>query len=84
MDPPRVWKQGERVVITYGGRTVSGRVERASESGTAVMLAFQALLGGFAGHMPALWNPRLGEYQDIIVGGLVELADANTITEGRV
>lgn len=82
MGPERVWKRGERVAITYMGRTVVGRVEAASAEGVALMLAFEALLGGFAGHMPVLWHESPGEYRDIILGGVVAIAEGES-KEGR-
>lgn len=78
MGPARVWKRGERVAISYLGRTVTGRVEIASQSGESLMLAFEALLGGFAGHMPVLWHESPGEYRDIIMGAVVGIDEAES------
>ncbi len=83
MGPTRVWKRGERVAITYLGRTVTGRIEVASESGISLMLAFEALLGAFAGHMPVSWHEAPGEFRDIILGVTVELAEGES-REGRL
>lgn len=77
MEPPRIWKKGERVAITYRGRTVTGRVEMAGTTGRSLMLSFQALLGGFAGHMAVSWHGETSEFRDIIVGATVDLAEAN-------
>ncbi len=54
-EPPRVWKTGERCRITYDGRTVDGAIKLASTNGKSLMLAFEALLGGYVGMMPVSW-----------------------------
>lgn len=84
MPEPKIkWKRGDRVSITYLNRTVTGRVEIASENGEALMLAFEALLGGFAGHMPVSWYEETSEFRDIIMGATVELAEGDS-KEGRL
>lgn len=74
MKPTTIWKKGDRVGITYLGRTVTGRVELASENGISVCLVFDALLGGYAGRMPVLWNEERGEFRCLILGMPVTLA----------
>lgn len=81
--PNKIWKRGDRVAITYLNRTVTGRIEVASESGTTLMVAFEALLGAFAGHMPVAWNESAGEFRDIILGAPVMLAEGDS-KEGRL
>lgn len=73
--PSRIWKKGERVTIGYVGRRVTGRVELASANGVSLMLAFEALLAGYAGHMPVLWNEKEGGYRCLILGAVVELTE---------
>lgn len=76
--PSRIWKKGERVTIGYLGRRVTGRVELASANGVSLMLAFEALLAGYAGHMPVLWDDENGGYRCLILGVPVELAEPDT------
>ena len=68
-EPPRIWKEGETLMLTYGGRTVEALVETASDNGYSLILTFQALLVAFAGTMPVRWSDRKGEYQDLILHG---------------
>lgn len=78
-EPPRIWKQGERVDITYSGRVVTGRVELASKNGVSLMLAFEARLGGYVGLMPVIWNGV--EYEDLIMGVRVAITEPATARE---
>lgn len=76
-DPTRIWRTGERVRITTGGRTVDGTVILASPNGRSLALGFEALLspmgglGGYAGMMPVMWNE--GAFRDLIQGAPVAL-----------
>ncbi len=61
------FKQGDRVRITYKGRMVPGVVFLASDNGFSLMLSFQAMLGGYVGTMPVLWDEiEPGGYKDLI------------------
>lgn len=79
MEPPRIWKTGERCRITCGGRTVDGWVELASANGVSLFVCFDALLdpgggaGGYPGGMPLMWNGEA--FQDLAGRGIVELAE---------
>ena len=68
-----VWKTGEPTRITYEGRTVAGRVILASGNGRSLMLEFEALLGGYAGTMPVLWDDTGATFRDLICGLAVTL-----------
>jgi hypothetical protein len=57
-------KKGELVFITYEHRTVAGVVEMASSNGVSLMLAFDAMLGGFVGMLPCLWDGK--EFRDLV------------------
>lgn len=59
------WQKGDRVVITYGDRTVDGEVTLASPNSVSLMLSFEALLGGHAGMMPVLLDDD-GVYKSLI------------------
>ena len=58
------WKTGDKVRITYGEQTTEGNILLASENGRALMLAFEAVLGGYAGHMPVRYER--GTFRDLI------------------
>ena len=79
--PPRIWRKGERIDITYQGRVVTGRVELGSENGLALQIVFQALLGVFAGRMPVIWHESECEYRDIIMGGVVGISEPAALEE---
>lgn len=66
-------KTGDAVRIVYEGRTVRGSVKLASPNGRSLILEFEAILGGFAGMMPALMDDH-GIYRDLIFGRHVGVA----------
>jgi hypothetical protein len=68
-----IWKTGDKLVLTHGERTVAATVKLASPCGRSLMLAFEALLGGYAGMMPVLRHTD-GEYRDLITTSVVTLA----------
>ena len=47
-------RTGQRVTITYDGRTLDGLVVLASGNGRSLMLSFEGILGGWVGMMPVL------------------------------
>jgi hypothetical protein len=64
---------GDRVKITFRGRTVLGKVTLASGNGRSLMLEFEAILGGFVGMLPVV---RLdGQYIDVFFGEPVEIVE---------
>lgn len=71
MSPPRIWKTGERVRITFAGRTVVGHVVLASPNGRSLFLKFEAILGGHVGGMPALEDD--GVFRSLITHEEVKL-----------
>lgn len=71
--PARIFTTGERVTITYEGRTVVGTVKLASTNGVSLFLEFEALLGGFVGGMPVSRGDD-GVFRDIVVGKEVGLS----------
>lgn len=73
--PPRIWKIGEKVRITYGVRTVIGKVELATKNGLSLYLSFQTILGGHVGGMPVLWRQESG-YRAIMSGAPIGISDA--------
>lgn len=72
-----IWKTGDQARIIYEGRTVLGSVKLASPNGHSLMLEFDAILGGFAGMMPALMDDREGIYRDLIFGKHVGVASVD-------
>lgn len=49
-----VYRPGDLVQITAGGRTVDGEVVIASPCGKSLMVQFEAILSGHVGAMPLL------------------------------
>jgi hypothetical protein len=71
----RIWKKGERVWITMGDRTVDGVVLLASPNGLSLALVFEAILGGYAGMIPAYWDDEAGSFLGLACGQPVTLAE---------
>lgn len=57
-------KTGDRVRITYEGRTVFGHIKLASKNQRSLMLSFEAILGGYVGMMPVLLSGE--SYRDLL------------------
>lgn len=51
------WQAGESAVIECNGKTVTGRIRRASPNGVSLVLEFEAALAGHLGIMPVLLYP---------------------------
>lgn len=57
------------VFVTYKGKTVQAEVYKRSPNGKSVILRFDAMLGGYVGMMPIMWEemePPPGRYVDLI------------------
>lgn len=66
-------REGSRVLITYKGRELEGRVILASENQQSLMMTFDGMLGGYVGSMPVLDN---GDgYRDLIENEPVEVRE---------
>lgn len=72
----KIRKPGELVRVTYEGRTVSAMVGLASPFGNSLILVFQAMLGGYIGTMPVLWDEESSKFRDLIEGKPVTIKDA--------
>jgi hypothetical protein len=68
MSEPRIWKTNDRVRVTLGDRTVPGVVLLASPNGYSLALEFDAMLGGYAGGMPVLWDAEAGTFRGLMCG----------------
>ena len=66
MNAPPNLKTGDRVKVTYAGQTVLGSVLLASPNSKSLVLVFDAMLAGYIGMMPVLWNDELTRYEDLI------------------
>jgi hypothetical protein len=66
-------RTGDPVSVTLEGRTVDGVVTLASANGRSLMLAFDAMLGGYVGQMPVLDAEGSGEYRDLLTGSVVQV-----------
>jgi hypothetical protein len=71
-----IFSRGQAVKIRYQGKTVSGVVLLASPNGFALVLEFEAILGGYVGTMPVLWDERAGAFLDLITRGSVRVEAA--------
>jgi len=74
----KIWKTGDEVQITMGGRTVVGRVLLASPNGRALALSFEAMLGpegggAYVGMMPVLEED--GVFRDLVTRSEVVLSE---------
>jgi len=69
--PPHIFRQNDEVMIGREGIHVIGHVTLASSNGLSLMLCFQAMLGGYVGMMPVLFEG--GEFRDLIEGKPVTL-----------
>lgn len=59
------------VFVTYEGKTTEAEVYMRSDNGKSVVLRFDAMLGGYVGMMPIMWEemePPPGRYIDLING----------------
>ena len=69
----RIWRKGDAVKITYAGRTVLGKVILASPNGRSLALAFDAMLAGWPGGMPVLWDDATASFRDLGPGHEVRI-----------
>jgi hypothetical protein len=60
-------KTGDRVLLTFEGRTVEATVIMVSDNQRSLALEFDALVSGYAGKMPLLSDER-GQYRDLLLG----------------
>lgn len=68
-----VHRAGAIVCVTYRQRSVSAVVMLASENGKALMLGFDAMLGGYVGLMPVCWDEKEGVFRGLCCGEPVEV-----------
>lgn len=71
MKEPLKLSAGDWVQVIFAGRTVDAVILLASDNGVSLMLYFDALLGGYLGQMPVLWED--GEYRDLLLKQPVEI-----------
>lgn len=66
------WKISDALHLTYMGRTVDAVVIMASRDGRSLMLAFDAMLGGYVATMPVFldtagrWIELLGQREVLL------------------
>lgn len=53
---PVIFKRGDEVAATCGGKTVDATVMLASPNARSLIITFEAMLAGHAGTMPLLWH----------------------------
>lgn len=71
--PARRWVTGDKARVTFDGRTVDAVVILASANGVSLMLAFDAMLGGYVATMPVLYEG--GAFVDLLGHRPVVLED---------
>lgn len=80
--PPIIFRKGDSVKVTAGGRTVRAHVILASGNGRSLMLDFDAMLspdselGGYIGMMPLLWSAEHARFEDLIKSCPIEIERA--------
>lgn len=70
-EAPSFVVKGAQLTVTYQGQTTRAVALLASDNHQSAMLGFDAMLGGYLGMMPILWNEQRGIYLDLIVGAEV-------------
>jgi hypothetical protein len=73
MNPPAIKKE-DRVTLQFSGRTVPGTVVLASRNSKSLLVTADAIIHGFVGMAPLLWN---GETYETIAGGYVAVTLGN-------
>lgn len=69
------FQRGDKVLITCGGSDTPANVFLVASNGQALALVFDAIIAGFAGSMPVLWDAEAATFRSIIGGiaiGLVK------------
>lgn len=74
MTLPVVFKCGDEVIATCGGKTVDAMVTLASPNARSLIISFEAMLAGHVGTMPLLWHDGDGEYVSLMGAFPVTLA----------
>lgn len=65
-------QKGDRIRLSYGGRSVLADVMMASGNGKSLLVSFEAILGGYVSTMPISWVDEQG-YCDLVYGHAVYL-----------
>ncbi|MBZ5523947.1 MAG: hypothetical protein LAP21_17055 [Acidobacteriia bacterium] len=73
------FKTGDRVLISFQGKTVSGEIFMASDSGLSLTLLFDGNLGVYERLMPVLWIEE--SYVDLMGALPVTIASATSSPE---
>lgn len=68
-----IFKGGDKVTATCGGKTVNAVVVLASSNGISLAIEFEAILAGHVGVMPLLWHGGDGGYVSLMGAFPVDL-----------
>ena len=79
----KVWKTGDAVRITVKEHTVPGKVLLASGNGKSLALQFEAILAGYVGMMPVLYDDEIGAYRALVCGTRVIVQPAHAVPDSR-
>lgn len=74
MNEMPMFQRGDRVLIKCGGLDTPAQVFLVSSNGRALALFFDAIIAGFAGSMPVLWDAETATFRSIIGGIAIGLA----------
>jgi hypothetical protein len=74
------FKNGDKVLICNGTKTILGEVAMTSKDSVSVLIFFDGMLGGHLGAMPIMrYDRALGIYRSIIDGTEVTLRQVAAI-----
>ena len=68
-----LFKAGDPVVIRAGDDAVRGVVRLASDNGRSLVIEFDAIVAGYIGVMPLLYQPGDDDYHDLFFGRPITL-----------
>lgn len=76
VNPPRVFRKGERLLVVADGRRIDSEVVFASENGASLVVYADAIIAGFVGAAPLVWMEGRWETLSGTPVELEEVADA--------
>jgi hypothetical protein len=79
------FEKGDKVLVTYEGRTVRGVIELVSANQRSLAVSFEAIVGGHVGMMPLYKEDDASPYRSIVTSVAVTVvhgyvSDAHTIS----
>lgn len=65
--------KGDLIRVTAFGQTCDAVVSLASANGVSLMIQFDAMLGGYVGMMPVVWNDESAQYEELFRGAAIQI-----------